>query len=87
MFAQHLIVDKDISFDQAIKKSWYLTKGLEWNLVAFIFAMFIIIVLGFLSLFVGLIIAIPVAQLSTSCLYLVILDKLDTDVINLDIDS
>ena len=76
MFAQYLIVDQDISFDQAIKKSWYLTKGLEFNLIAFVFAMFVIVALGFLSFFVGLIIAIPLTQLSTAYLYVVILDDL-----------
>ena len=77
MFAQYLIVDKDISFDQAIAKSWHLTKGIEFNLLAFIFAMFSIVVMGFLSLFVGLVIAIPITQLSTASLYLVILENSD----------
>ena len=93
MLVQYLIVDKDISFDQAIKKSWHLTKGMEWNLLAFVFAMFVIMVLGFLALCLGLIIAIPVTQLSTAYLYLIILENadklnvsnnLDTDTINFD---
>lgn len=77
MLVKYLIVDKDISFDQAIKKSWHLTKGMEWNLLAFVFAMFIIMVMGFLALCLGLIIAIPVTQLSTAYLYLIILEDAD----------
>ena len=93
MLVKYLIVDKDVSFDQAIKKSWHLTKGMEWNLLAFVFAMFIIMVMGFLALCLGLIIAIPVTQLSTAYLYLIILEdadklnvsnNLNTDAINFD---
>ena len=93
MLVKYLIVDKDVSFDQAIKKSWRLTKGMEWNLLAFVFAMFIIMVMGFLALCLGLIIAIPVTQLSGAYLYLIILqdadklnvsNNLNTDAINFD---
>ena len=80
MFAQYLIIDNNIGFDEAIKKSWYLTKGCEFNLILFLIAMFVIVLIGILSFFVGLLIAIPVIQLSTACLYLSInrsSDKLD----------
>ena len=77
MLVKYLIVDKDVSFVQAIKKSWHLTKGMEWNLLAFVFAMFIIMVMGFLALCLGLIIAIPITQLSAAYLYLIILENSD----------
>ena len=70
MLTSYLILDKHISFDRAIKESWKMTKGNEFNLLAFIFAMFIIIVVGFLALFFGLLIAIPVTQLCTATIYL-----------------
>ena len=94
MLVKYLIVDKNVSFDQAIKKSWHLTKGIEWNLLAFVFAMLIIMVMGFLALCLGLLIAIPVTQLSTAYLYLIVLENADklnmsnnlnTDAINFDI--
>lgn len=80
MFAQYLIIDNNIGFDEAIKKSWYLTKGREFALIGFLSAMFVIVIIGILSFFVGLLISIPVIQLSTAYLYLSLIrnsDKLD----------
>ena len=47
IFVQYFVIDKNISFDAAIKRSWKITKGNEINLLAFLFAMVIIFVLGF----------------------------------------
>ena len=70
MFAQYIVVDEAISFDQAIMKSWKLTKGNEWNLIAFLFVTFLVFLIGFLALFVGLLVAIPIVSLATASLYL-----------------
>mgnify|MGYP001335878531 CR=1 FL=1 len=71
MFAQYLVIDKKISFDQAIKQSWNVTKSNEWNLFAFLCAMFILNLVGFISLLVGLLITLPLTNLCTAALYLI----------------
>tara|TARA_B100000579_G_C22768390_1_gene822691 strand:- start:52 stop:663 length:612 start_codon:yes stop_codon:yes gene_type:complete len=70
IFAQYLVVDKKITFDQAIMESWVLTKGNEWNLINFLLVTFLVFITGFFALFVGLLVAIPVVSLATASLYL-----------------
>ena len=74
IFVQHFVIDKKISFDAAIKRSWKITKGNEINLLAFLFAMLIIFILGFLAFVIGVVVAIPITQLSTAKLYLTFLN-------------
>ena len=74
IFVQYFVIDKKISFDSAIKRSWKITKGNEINLLAFLFAMVIIFVLGFLVFVIGFVVAIPITQLSTAKLYLIFLN-------------
>ncbi len=74
IFVQYFVIDKKISFDAAIKRSWKITKGNEINLLAFLFAMVIIFVLGFLAFAIGVVVAIPITQLSTAKLYLTFLN-------------
>ena len=74
IFVQYFVIDKNISFDAAIKRSWKITKGNEINLLAFLFAMVIIFVLGFLAFVLGVVVAIPITQLSTAKLYLTFLN-------------
>ena len=70
MMAQYLVLDKDMSYDSAIKESWRITKDNELNLMGFLLVMFLIILSGFLAFFIGLLIAIPITQLCTAMLYL-----------------
>jgi len=70
IFAQYLVVDKGLTFDQAIMKSWALTKGNEWNLITFLLVTFLVFLIGFFALFVGLLVAIPLVSLATASLYL-----------------
>jgi len=74
IFVQYFVIDKKISFDAAIKRSWKITKGNEINLLAFLFAMVIIFVSGFLAFVIGVVVAIPITQLSTAKLYLTFLN-------------
>ena len=74
IFVQYFVIDKNISFDAAIKRSWKITKGNEINLLAFLFAMVIIFVLGFLAFVIGVVVAMPITQLSTAKLYLTFLN-------------
>ena len=74
IFVQYFVIDKKISFDAAIKRSWKITKGNEINLLAFLFAMLIIFILGFLAIVIGVVVAIPITQLSTAKLYLTFLN-------------
>ena len=70
MMAQYLVLDKDMSYDSAIKESWSITKDNELNLMGFLLVMLLILLSGFLAFFIGLLVAIPITQLCTAMLYL-----------------
>ena len=70
MFVHYLVLDKELSFLDAIQTSFKMSDGSVLDLISFMFAMFFIIVLGFLSLLFGVLIAIPVSSLATAQLYL-----------------
>ena len=83
IFAQFLVLDKQMRFDEAIKKSWVVTKSNEMNLIAFVFAMLVLCLIGFLGFLVGLLITIPLSQLCTASLYLLFSGQLNnTDKVN-----
>tara|TARA_B100000902_G_C27271869_1_gene896703 strand:+ start:203 stop:823 length:621 start_codon:yes stop_codon:yes gene_type:complete len=69
IFAQYLVLDKKLPFLEAMRTSWDKTKGHVLVIISFLFAMFFVVILGFLSLLVGLLVAIPVSTLATAQLY------------------
>ena len=71
IFAQYLVIDQHKSFDEAIKMSWKITKGEEFNLFLFIIAMCLLIIVGACVFLVGLLVAMPIAGLCTASLYLI----------------
>ena len=71
IFAQYLVIDQYKSFDDAIKTSWYITKGHELNIFLFILAMFVLILVGACAFLVGLLVCVPLAGLSSASLYLI----------------
>ena len=75
MFVQYLVLDKELSFLEAIKTSFKISDGHVLDLISFIFAMFFIIVLGFLSLFIGVVVALPVSSLAAAQLYILFSNK------------
>ena len=68
-FWAYLIVDKQLGPLEALKESMRLTKGSAVNLCLFGFVSLGLLLLGFLALIVGLIVAIPVAQISYIFIY------------------
>ena len=75
MFAQYLIVDKDMSFDVAIKESMRMTKGNTINLFLLVLTFGLIAIAGIICLFVGLIVACPVIWLAGAYIYTVFEQK------------
>ena len=71
MFAQYLVLDKNIAFFDAIKLSWKMTEDNGLDLFSFLLAMLVLLIIGFFSFVLGLILAIPIIWLATAKLYLV----------------
>ena len=75
IFAQYLVLDRNLSFSEAITTSFNMSDGHVLNFISFIFAMAFLVILGFLSLLFGVLIAIPVSSLATAKLYLLFSEK------------
>lgn len=75
IFVPYLVLDKEVSFLDAITISFQMSHSKVLDLISFMFAMFFIIILGFLSLLFGILIAIPVSSLATAQLYLLFSGK------------
>ncbi|MBC8265892.1 MAG: glycerophosphoryl diester phosphodiesterase membrane domain-containing protein [Flavobacteriales bacterium] len=70
MFIPYLIVDKNLKFDEAMKESWRITKDNSWNLFVLALVFFLLVIAGFIMLFVGIFVAIPIIWLATASIYL-----------------
>jgi len=68
-FAVYLVIDKNLSPVDAVKKSWRITKGNVWNLFFFGILLALINILGFFCLVVGLFITVPLSMLATAFVY------------------
>jgi len=62
-------VDKDMSFDVAIKESMRMTKGNTINLFLLVLTFGLIAIAGIICLFVGLIVALPIIWLAGAYIY------------------
>tara|TARA_B100001142_G_scaffold330177_1_gene396784 strand:- start:3231 stop:3848 length:618 start_codon:yes stop_codon:yes gene_type:complete len=71
MFAQYLVLDKNIAFFDAIKLSWNMTQDNGLDLFSFLLAMLFLLIVGFFSFILGLLLAIPIIWLSTAKIYIV----------------
>lgn len=65
----YLIVDKKMGIIDSLKESMRLTKGNVFNLFLFWFVLLGILILGFLAIIVGLLVAIPVTVLAYVFIY------------------
>ncbi|MDD5561119.1 MAG: hypothetical protein PHT50_03185 [Candidatus Omnitrophica bacterium] len=65
----YLIVDKKMGIIDSLKESMKLTKGNAFNLFLFWLLLLGVILLGFLALFVGILVAIPVTILAYVFVY------------------
>jgi uncharacterized membrane protein len=68
-FAVYLVIDKNFSPVEAIKKSWAITRGNTWNLFFLGILFALINILGFICLIVGLFITVPLSMLATTFVY------------------
>jgi len=70
IFVPAFIVDKDQSFDEAMKSSWAITKRSTLKLFVWSLLATLIIIIGFLSLIAGIFVAMPVVSLALAFIYL-----------------
>lgn len=68
-YVTYLIVDKNLSPVEAVKKSWNMTKGNTWNLFFLGILLFLVNILGVILLLVGLFITVPLTMLATAFVY------------------
>jgi hypothetical protein len=69
LFTLYLIVDKNLGPIEAMKESWRITDGHKANLFLFLLVAGLVILVGMLACFVGLIVAAPVVSLATAYIY------------------
>ena len=79
-FYSYLIVDKEMGPVDALKESMNLTKGSSWNIFFFWFLLLGIVLLGFLALIVGIVVAIPVTWIAYVFVYKFLEEKQTTGV-------
>lgn len=69
MFVGYFLIDKNLGPIEAIKASWNATRGNVWNLLGLAGLNFLVILVGALALFVGLIWAIPTVTMASVYVY------------------
>lgn len=68
-FSEYLIVDKNLTAIDSIKKSWEMTKGVKWNLFLLGLLLGLINILGILALLVGTLITVPLTLIANTYVY------------------
>jgi uncharacterized membrane protein len=68
-FFSYLIVEKKLTAIEAFKESFKMTKGYTWDLFLFGVVNSVLVLIGFLTFFVGLIVAIPVVLFTQAYIY------------------
>ena len=69
IFWGYIVVDKKMSPVKALKKSFYMTRGMRWRILGFICVGILFNVLGLILLGVGLLVTVPVSTLALTHLY------------------
>ena len=75
MFASYFVVDGKTGVIDAIKQSWYITKGEVWTIVKLGILSLGVGLLGLLALGVGILVAIPVIAFAYVYLYIELTDR------------
>jgi hypothetical protein len=65
----YLVVDRNLGPVEAIKESWRLTKGHKWSILRLAVLMTLVNILGFVLLFVGLLVTLPVTMIAFAHAY------------------
>lgn len=74
MFATYFAVDGKVGVFESIKGSWRITRGNVWTMIKLVLLSFVLVVLGFIALFVGLLVAVPVIAFAYAHLYVYLAD-------------
>lgn len=74
-FALTLVVDRKLNPFQALRKSAEMTAGLKWDLFGLVLVFKIVLLIGFLALIVGLLVAIPITALASIYVYKILLKE------------
>ncbi|MDD4902710.1 MAG: hypothetical protein PHE24_06265 [Patescibacteria group bacterium] len=70
MFTQYFIVDKNSGIVESLELSSKATLGVKWQLILFVLILMGIMILGFIALFVGILVAIPITMVASAAVYL-----------------
>jgi len=77
-FFDYLIVDKNCSAIESLKKSFLITKGNTLRIIIFYILEFLIVLLGLLLLGIGVLIAFPVAFMARTYVYKQLVSQIET---------
>jgi len=64
MFTTFIVIDKELGPIEAMKESMRIGRGYRWPLLGLIVLLSLIMLLGVIALFVGILVALPVASLA-----------------------
>ncbi len=68
-FYEYFIIDKKMGVIKSLKESWKITKGNFWGLLAFMFSVLVINMLGAFTLLLGLFVSIPITWIAWAFIY------------------
>lgn len=68
-FSTYLVVDKGMTFVDAIKKSWKMTEGQVWNLFLFTLLLILLNIAGALLILIGLFVTVPTSGIAAAYVY------------------
>ena len=67
--APYLVLDQKSGIIESLKRSYHITRGHKWDILALVMIVLIINLLGLLALVVGLFVTIPVSYLAFARMY------------------
>lgn len=75
MFTQLSVVDKGLNPIEALKNSYYLTKGHLLELFVFVLVIMVLNIIGLLALVIGLLVTLPVSLIAVAHVYRILANK------------
>lgn len=70
MFAPYLVVDKKMGVMDALRESGEMTMGLKWDLLGFYMVSSVVVMLGAMAFYVGMIVTVPISMIAMAGVYL-----------------
>ncbi len=74
-FVPYLIIDREMDISSAIDQSWKMTKGYGWQIFFMGIMAIVIVILGFLALFVGVIISVTWIMTAFAAFYQAVIEQ------------